>query len=222
MSDTAERKIIGGVGIFLLATEILKQLMLTFVVNGGAYSWWNFPWQLCSIPMYVCLAAVFSAKLYDTCLSFLSTFGLMAGCAAFLDVSGFNLSHPLLTAHSYVWHFVLIGLGIFAAARRKSFHFLPPLLIYLGTVAVAQIINVTAFDAGHRPINMFYISPKYVFSQPVIKELVPVIGNNGAITVYIIVCIAVACLINVAEKYLRSHMRAEKAERKIHGSRKKV
>ena len=202
MTESTERKIIRGVGVFLLITEIGKQLMLTFVVNQGVYSWWYFPWQLCSIPMYVCLIAA-GRGVYDSCLSFLATFGLMAGVAAFFDTSGFVLAHPLLTVHSYVWHFVLIGTGLFAAARRRNFRFLPPLLIYLGAAAIAEIINVAAFDAGCRPINMFYISPRYVFCQAVIKDLVPVIGNTAAIIVYIIVCILGAFLINAAEKILR-------------------
>ena len=203
-----ERKIIGGVGVFLLVTEVGKQLMLTFAVNGGKYYWWYFPWQLCSIPMYVCLAAAVGGSI-DVCLSYLATFGLMGGVAAFFDTGGFVLDHPLLTVHSYVWHFVIVGVGLYAAVKRKSFRFLPPLLIYLGAAAVAEIINVAAFDAGCRPINMFYISPRYLFPLIILKELVPVIGNAATIAVYILTCIAGAFLLNVLEKTIR-----KKTERK--------
>ena len=203
-----ERKIIGGVGVFLLVTEVGKQLMLTFEVNGGKYCWWYFPWQLCSIPMYVCLAAATGGSI-DVCLSYLATFGLMGGVAAFFDTGGFVLDHPLLTVHSYVWHFVIVGVGLYAAARRKNFRFLPPLLVYLGSAAIAEIINLAAFDAGCRPINMFYISPRYLFPLMILKELVPVIGNTATIAVYILVCIAAAFLLNVLEKTIR-----KKTERK--------
>ena len=203
-----ERKIIGGAGVFLLVTEVVKQLMLTFAINGGKYCWWYFPWQLCSIPMYVCLAAAVGGSI-DVCLSYLSTFGLMGGVAAFFDTGGFVLDHPLLTVHSYVWHFVIVGVGLYAAAKRKSFRFLPPLLVYLGSAAIAEIINVAAFDAGCRPINMFYISPRYLFPLIILKELVPVIGNAATIAVYILVCIAAAFLLNVLEKTIR-----KKTERK--------
>ena len=203
-----ERKIIGGAGVFLLVTEVGKQLMLTFAVNGGKYYWWYFPLQLCSIPMYVCLAAAVGGSI-DVCLSYLATFGLMGGVAAFFDTGGFVLDHPLLTVHSYVWHFVIVGVGLYAAVKRKSFRFLPPLLVYLGSAAIAEIINVAAFDAGCRPINMFYISPRYLFPLMVLKELVPVIGNAATIAVYILVCIAAAFLLNVLEKAIR-----KKTERK--------
>lgn len=42
-------------GILMAASEIWKQLTLTFLINHGAYDWWYFPFQLCSIPMYICL-----------------------------------------------------------------------------------------------------------------------------------------------------------------------
>ena len=191
-----------------MVTEVVKQLMLTFAINGGKYCWWYFPWQLCSIPMYVCLIAAAAGRI-DACLSYLATFGLMGGVAAFFDTGGFVLDNPLLTVHSYVWHFVIVGVGLYAAVKRKSFRFLPPLLIYLGAAAVAEIINVAAFDAGCRPINMFYISPRYLFPLIILKELVPVIGNAATIAVYILVCIAAAFLLNALEKVIR-----KKTERK--------
>ena len=42
-------------GLFMLSGEIWKQLTLTFILGGGQYNWWYFPFQLCSIPMYILL-----------------------------------------------------------------------------------------------------------------------------------------------------------------------
>ena len=42
-------------GLILLASEIWKQWTLTFQLNHGVYNFWYFPFQLCSVPMYVCL-----------------------------------------------------------------------------------------------------------------------------------------------------------------------
>ena len=33
-------------------SEIWKQLLLTWA-NGGVYRWWYFPFQLCSMPLYL-------------------------------------------------------------------------------------------------------------------------------------------------------------------------
>lgn len=42
-------------GLFLCAAEIWKQLYLYFVVFGRNYHVWYLPWQLCSMPMYLCI-----------------------------------------------------------------------------------------------------------------------------------------------------------------------
>ena len=43
-------------GILMFCSEIWKQFTLTFAIGGGSYIWWYFPFQLCSIPMYILLA----------------------------------------------------------------------------------------------------------------------------------------------------------------------
>ena len=47
-------------GLLMLCSEIWKQLTLTFLVGHGVYNLWYFPFQLCSIPMYVFLALPFA------------------------------------------------------------------------------------------------------------------------------------------------------------------
>ncbi|MEG0369488.1 MAG: hypothetical protein RR593_05755, partial [Hungatella sp.] len=42
-------------GILLAFSEVYKQLFLYYVVGQGCYDWWYFPFQLCSLPMYLCL-----------------------------------------------------------------------------------------------------------------------------------------------------------------------
>lgn len=107
-------KILFFIGIFLLSSEILKQLLLTFVVNGGHYNLWYFPFQLCSLPMYLLTIYPFlhteSAK--NTILGFLSTYNLLGGIAAFFDTSGMHYPLLILTVHSYLWHILLIITGI--------------------------------------------------------------------------------------------------------------
>ena len=49
-------------GLLLLCAELWKQYVLTFRIGGGAYQWWYFPFQLCSLPMYLCLLIPFCRK----------------------------------------------------------------------------------------------------------------------------------------------------------------
>ena len=126
-----ERRVFLTTGILLLASEIWKQYCLTFVLNGGVYQWWYFPFQLCSVPMYLCLMPGFlkGGALRDGALSFLADYTLLSGVIVFLDTSGMHYGYAPLTAHSYLWHFALIGLGIYAGTRRRA---VPCLLLYRG------------------------------------------------------------------------------------------
>ena len=77
-------------GLLLAISEIYKQLFLYEIVNGGRYDWWYFPFQLCSIPMYLCLLLPllsFSGlqSLRLAVYTFLQDFGLLGGVMALLD-----------------------------------------------------------------------------------------------------------------------------------------
>ena len=119
-------------------SEIWKQLLLTWA-NGGVYRWWYFPFQLCSMPLYLlplrqllalCLLQSHALRLRQplalrlrrvrllswlsaVLTDFLADFGLLAGLFAFADQTGMRYPLPALTLHSYLWHFAMIFLGLF-------------------------------------------------------------------------------------------------------------
>lgn len=107
-------KVLFFIGIFLLTSEILKQLLLTFVMNNGHYNLWYFPFQLCSLPMYLLVLYPFfhTEPARNTILGFLSTYNLLGGIAVFFDTSGMHYPLLILTVHSYLWHILLIVTGI--------------------------------------------------------------------------------------------------------------
>lgn len=193
-------------GIIMLISEVWKQLILTFVLGGGSYNWWYFPFQLCSIPMYVLLAYPWlrrkNARL--TLLAFLMCYCLLGGIAVFADTSGLHYPLPALTVHSYLWHIVLILLGITAGITYiRRLHFdrkrtlfsralsaafpLHPFIyctcLYLACCLIAELLNLSLDKFG--TINMFYINPDYRMQQVVFRDLLPIIGNTGTILLYI-------------------------------------
>lgn len=78
-------KVLFFIGIFLLTSEILKQLLLTFVMNNGHYTLWYFPFQLCSLPMYLLVLYPFfhTEPARNTILGFLSTLSSRWNCRFF-------------------------------------------------------------------------------------------------------------------------------------------
>lgn len=193
-------------GLLMLLSELWKQYCLTFLLNGGVYNWRYFPFQLCSMPMYLLLFLphIKRAGVRSVLLTFLMTFGLLGGIAVFADTSGLHYPLPILTLHSYAWHILLILLGILAAAVRFSDASLKrsqkdaanalPLrdfrnasFLYLAFCAAAAVVNRLAGMYGK--INMFYINVRYPMEQIFFSDLVPYIGNFPVILLYIFMTI---------------------------------
>ena len=198
-------RIAGAAGLIMAASEVWKQLSLTYLVGEpGAYILWYLPFQLCSIPMYLCLLLLLTrnGKLTDLCSEFLCTFGLMAGIAAFFDTSGFRYDYPPLTVHSYAWHIGMILLGIYAGVDRiladrgfRSRSFFGVAGIYLACCAVAEALNLTLDRFG--VINMFYINPHYRMEQVVFVRIAETLGNTWGILIYILAAILGASLMHL-------------------------
>ena len=185
--------------------EVIKQLVLTFYVGKGSFQWFYFPFQLCSIPMYVCVVAGITKKegLYDACTAFLSTFGLLSGICAFLDTSGFHYPVGILTVYSYVWHLLLILIGLYSAAVRNRKEFLQSLYIFIICSIIAEIIDILVTLFMGADINMFYINLLVPTFQIVVKDVAGMIGNVPAIILYWLSCILGAFVLNTVETLIK-------------------
>lgn len=173
----------------MLISEIWKQYCLTYIINNGTYNWWYFPFQLCSIPMYVCLVFPWcrSSKIRGLLLAFLMDFGLLGGIFTFFDTSGMYYRYFPLTFHSFAWHILLIFLGIRAGLSKESDRskqgFLRCACLFLACCLIATLINFLFHPYGQ--INMFYISPYYSMGQVVFRDIARLLGNNEGILIYI-------------------------------------
>ena len=75
-------------GLLLAVIELYKQLFLYWIVNDGCYDWWYFPFQLCSVPMYLCLLLpLASQRLRPVFCTFIQDFGLLGGVMARLPLA---------------------------------------------------------------------------------------------------------------------------------------
>ncbi len=188
----------------MFLSEIWKQYCITFIINEHRYDWWHFPFQLCSIPMYVCLLLPFVREhARQVFLTFLKTFGLMGGIFTFFDTSGLHYTYAPLTVHSYLWHVLLIVLGITAGIcqikkespekKDTARNFSGSAFLYLACCVFATIFNIIFHPYGN--INMFYISPYYVMGQKVFKDIAAATGNGAGIFIYIAANLAGSYLI---------------------------
>lgn len=188
-------------GLLMTASEIWKQYVLTFLLGNGSYNWWYFPFQLCSVPMYICLVLpwIRHTRIRRLFTAFLVDFGLLGGIFAFFDTSGMHYDYAPLTVHSFVWHFLLIAVGLTAAVSdpaactRRTFG--NCVLLYLLCCLLATGINLSCDALG--TINMFYINPDYPMTQKVFIHIADSLGNTAGILTYIAASILGAGLFHV-------------------------
>ena len=177
-SEKGNRIVLGCVGGFLLLTEVYKILFHIYVDPYDWGFWGCFPFQLCSVPMYlslwcaVCRNQKVNSWLYE-CMFAVNMFG---GLMAFIEPSGIQHGYVTLTAHAYIWHMLLIFLGLYlyfgkrACMDRSGYK--KAAVSYLVSCAAAQGLNL--LFAGK--INCFYISPYVISPLAVFKNIYAACG----------------------------------------------
>ena len=110
VSDKIAGRILFACGLVLSLSEVFKQFFCYYVIADGAYHWGELPFQLCSVPMYLCLITPWlkPGKLRRALYSFMVLYNLLGGAIAFTEPSGLLHGHLFLTAHSCVWHMLLV------------------------------------------------------------------------------------------------------------------
>ena len=184
------RHILFSCGVFLALMELYKQAFLYVIEFQGHFDWWYFPFQLCSVPMYICLAAPLlrSGQSFRRAATFLQDFGLLGGIMALAVPPG--LMHPYwtMTLHGFIWHFILLFLGLLSCMTGIASHewrdyakILPSFFLCCLTACVINIAAGPNADA-----DMFYISPFHPSSQPVFHEIACAVGIFWGNLLYVI------------------------------------
>ena len=165
LSEKGHRRVLFFSSMILILTEIYKQLFYYFYINDNTYAYNIFPFQLCSVPMYLCLIASFlkPSPMRDGLYGFMTTYNLLGGLMAFIEPSGITHEYWTLTLHAYLWHMMLIFIGVYLimsghfAKTKKDFSRATVTFLVLCVVAFA--INLLLRDVSGGKINMFYGGP---------------------------------------------------------------
>ena len=155
-----------SVGMVLLLGEVYKQLFYTYYIGGGAYQWWIFPFQLCSVPMYLCLIAPLLPwkRVRHGMYHFMMLYNLLGGAISFAEPSG--LIHPYwtLTLHAFIWHMLLVFVGLYLGLSEqievRAHTYRNASLVFVSLCVVAFCINLIFWEASGGSINMFFVGPK--------------------------------------------------------------
>lgn len=210
LSERGHKTVLGCVGAFLILTEIYKQLFYCFYMSDNSYVWWIFPFQLCSVPMYLCIIALFlkPGPLRNGIYGFMTTYNLLGGIMAFIEPSGITHGYWTLTLHAYIWHMLLIFIGIYLIASnhfaKTGKDYLHATVTFLVLCGVAFSINVIFRNVSGGSINMFFVGPSNS-SLAVFKDISEKFGWYVSTALYIPTVMLGAFLV-----YLPAHLYAKK------------
>ncbi|MBQ7060034.1 MAG: YwaF family protein [Firmicutes bacterium] len=191
-SERQLRTMIGVLGILMILAEIWKQWFVRVYVYPGIVSFWFFPWQLCSMAMYVSAALLIAkGKAEEAILVFLASFNIVAALGALIFPYDMMRPQIWLFCHSFLYHGVMLiesMAAILILAKRKRPSFIPALSMYAGMAVVAEIVNVISHQFAAKiqdEANMFNITLSYPSTQPVFHQIAVSIGIVPEIFIYL-------------------------------------
>lgn len=163
--EKGHKRLLLCLGTVLLVGELYKQLFYCYHIGGGSYQWWVFPFQLCSVPMYLCVAAAVTRcrRISDGLCRFMSTYNFLGGFIAFVEPSGLCHEYWSLTIHAFVWHMLLVFIGVYLILSGRGCKnlsdFRSATYTFLILCAAAFCINLAFGRASGGTINMFFVGP---------------------------------------------------------------
>ena len=201
-------------GWVLVVLEAVKQLLLYFKINDGAFDWWYFPFQLCSVPMYLCILLPFVHRTFrKTFYTFIGGYTSISAAAALIYPEDFLRREGLLTAHGFLWHGILLFLGLLilitgaADSRGKgicsafglyAFFCMTAVLFNMATVPIIQP------GLPHKYASMFYLDPYHPSVQPLVGAVQKGIGIPAGLVLYALAIAAVSSVVILLSQRIRS------------------
>ena len=172
----------GWILIFLF--EFYKQLTLSLEVENGiavwSFSWYHFPFQLCSSPLYLLPLAAFlpESRARDGILFFLATYSLVGGASVYIYPDTVFVEAIGRCIQTMVHHGLQVAFGIliFVHEQRKILwrNFLAAIPCFLFLVGIALALNIGVHSAiPDQTFNMFFISPYFSCEIPIFGEVYP-------------------------------------------------
>lgn len=180
LNDKKINRILLISGCFLLFLEVIKQFNFAYDPSSDSweYSWKQFPFQFCSVPMYVMVivSLVKNEKIKSALYTFLGTFGLFAGLGVLLFPTTVLSGIVFRFSQSMIHHSVMfvIGVLLYVSKRIELNHktILKAVPVFMICVVIAFTMNVLFHLFGNETsFNMFYIGPYSKSDIPILFQI---------------------------------------------------
>ena len=199
----------------IVVLEIYKQIIFSFNLDGTKvswdYQWYAFPFQFCSTPLYTLPFVVFlkDGKVRDAVIAYISTFSLFAGVAVMLYPNDVFISLIGINIQTMIHHGLQVIFGIFFACHaRKKLNlrfYLSSIIVFAVFSSIAILLNVLVhkmfiLKSINEDFNMFYISPYYRCTLPILSDIYDILPYVAFLLVYLIGFALVSLLMFGIEK----------------------
>ncbi len=234
ISQKSVKYILLSMSCILIFLEIIKQLEYSFhwdettQTASWDYQWYAFPFQFCSTPMYIMLMAGLCKKnlFRDALYSYLATFALFAGLCVMIYPGDVFCSTIYINFQTMIWHssMVIIGVLLWATNSVEYKHktFLKALCVFASMLVIALFMNfIWKWSGGletGETFNMFFISPYYTCTLPILSEIFVKAHYIVFLLCYTLgFCLAgyIFVLIPMAIKYINNKILLKKQNNKI-------
>ena len=210
-SDKTVRRICLGVWLTIVVLEIYKQLAFSMHVTDGvvtwAYQWYIFPFQFCSSPLYALPFVIWlkNGRVRNAFITFMATFSIFGGLAVMLYPNDVFTTMGGINIQTMIHHGAQIAMGIFLFACSKPLptfrRLLGGLAVFSSFSVVAIILNEVMFgyltrkELTGEAFNMFYISPHYPCTLPLLSNFYGKIPYPAFLLIYLVGFALIAALI---------------------------
>ena len=209
--DRRVRRTVLAVAILVTVLEIYKQINYTFTVEGDTirtyYQWYSFPFQFCSMPMYVGLLTAFfrRGRVHRALMAFLATYALFAGICVMVYPNTVFISTIGINIQTMICHGSMISVGMYLwySGYVKPHHktILGAMAVFAVAILCAVTLNELAAVTGileEHTFNMFFVSPYCEPSLPVYSLVQAAVPYPFCLVIYFLGFSAAAYLILLA------------------------
>jgi hypothetical protein len=225
--DKRVRRVVFITAVIVTVLEIYKQINYSFSYGDAIkfdYQWYAFPWQFCSMPMYVgLLTGLFRrGRVHNALCAFLATYSIFAGICVMIYPNDVFTGAIGINIQTMICHGSMITVGIYLLYTEyvKLSHktILGAMSVFASAVTLAVIFNEIVYHsgiAGGETFNMFFVSPHFEPSLPVYSSVQAVVAYPWCLIIYIAAFSAAAyaiLLLAMLVKKIYLAIRNKKAE----------
>lgn len=199
-SEKSLKAVLGTYGIIALILEVLKNISWSANLDSGIitwdYQWYIFPFQLCSLPIYISLICFFTnnKKVHNYLLPFLAYVTILGGIATILLPDSCFTNEILININTMWIHCASLVLSFYL---MLSGHVKPNLTsiknaisVFIWCILIASLLNYFVYKSNilnGETFNMFFISPYFNSTLPLFSDIQPKLPYMIFLLIYFLI-----------------------------------